>query len=155
MFKWITAIALVCLMVSGFGFAATSSSSSRTWGSSAPVAVSTEVQETTTTKEEVKSTVVIRGTAGAWGIGQVTTMKTEIMPVVPTGSVVSLKEVIKAEIVEEETEEPMPTSGVGITEAYPNDWLAHTWAAQRNAMYLLISLFGVFWLMLVMRKEDA
>jgi hypothetical protein len=37
-----------------------------------------------------------------------------------TGSAVSMKDVIKAEVAEENAVEEMPTEGVGITESYPD-----------------------------------
>jgi hypothetical protein len=54
--------------------------------------------------------------------------------------------------------EEMPTEGVGITESYPDMWLADTGAMPRNALYLLISLFGILGMTLLVatkRKEYA
>ena len=152
MFKSIVTMLVFWVTLTSYGFAiSTPTTESRTGWSGLANASSTTRTETDTkrNKKPIHKPVMIRWTAGEWGIGNLKTMHVTpaatTQPSVDTSSEpeVTMIDVIKVEVVQENTEEPMPTEGVGITEAYPNTWLAHTGAKERNVFYLLISLFGM------------
>lgn len=163
MYKSIVTMLILWVTLTSYGFASSPTVVQRTWGSATPVSSSTEAQETSENEPVVskKPTVMVRWTAGVWGIGELTTVKSTMPDGVTTGSTgsaVSMKDVIKAEVAEENAVEEMPTEGVGITESYPDMWLADTGAMPRNALYLLISLFGILGMTLLVatkRKEYA
>lgn len=162
MSKFIASIAIIGVMLSGFWLAA----DQRTWGqlflSTADDATSvTSATKKTVAPVPMSAPVIMRWTPGAWGIGVLGAIKVNN----PSMNTQATSEVTETDVEDTPSEQEvfaeeiinntqMPTVGVWITEPYPDAWLAHTGAAQRNAFYLLISLFGIVGLMGVMRKEQ-